>query len=165
MLGIMETVTVFRSADPSAEDDAKSVLNSLTTNGIPASLVDDRTPGVPQGVWEIRVAPSDQARAEQWIATHPVEDEFANPDESRDLDMVTVFRSAGTGNESEARLVKGLLDSNGIHAMLVGDDRFPNLSEHVRVPRVEVTEAKRLIANALDAGAAAAEEAEAETEK
>jgi len=164
MLGVMETVTVFRSADPSAEDDAKAVLNLLTADGIPAALVDDRTPGVLQGAWEVRVAAADQTRAEKLIATHPIEDEFANPDRSDALDMVTVFRSAGTGNESESMMVEGLLKSNGIPAMIFADTRFPNLSEHVRVPRADLTEAKRLIANALAAGPAAAEEAEAETE-
>jgi hypothetical protein len=61
-------------------------------------------------------------------------------------------------------LVKGLLDSNGIDAMIVADTRFPNLSEDVRVPRDQITEAKRLIANALALGPAAADEAEAGSE-
>jgi hypothetical protein len=164
MLEVMETVTVFRSADPSAEDDAKAVLKLLTASGISAMLVDDRAPGVPQGTWEVRVALADRIPAERLIATTPIEDEFSNPDESSDLDMVTIFRSAGTATESEAMLVKGLLESNGIDAMVVSDGRFPNFPEHVRVPRENLTEAKRLIANALAAGPAAAEEAEAETE-
>ncbi len=164
MLGSMETVTVFRSADPSAADDAKAVLNSLNANGISALLADDRSPGVPQGAWEVRVAAADRVRAEQWIATHPIEDEFANPNESSALDMVTVFRSAGTDIESEAMLVKGLLESNGIETMVVADSRFPNFPEHVRVARADLTEAKRLIANALAVGSAGAEEAEAGSE-
>ena len=158
-------VTVFRSADPSAAEDAKAVLNLLTDNGISAVLVDDKAPGVPQGVWEVQVALTDQVQAEQLIATNPIEDEFSNPDRSDAFDMVTVFRSAGTGNESESMLVKGLLESNGIQAMIVADTRFPNLSEHVRVPRAELTVAKRLIADALSVGSAAADEAEAESEK
>lgn len=164
MLGVVETVTVFRSADQSAEDDAKAVLNLLLDNGIEAQLVDDKAPGVMEGVWEVRVSAAAEAPATQLIATNPIEDEFANPSESHDLDMVTVFRSAGTGNESESMLVKGLLESNGIQAIIIADARFPNLSEHVRVPRADETEAKRLIANALAVGPNAADEAEAETE-
>jgi hypothetical protein len=164
MLGVMETVTVFRSADPSAESDATAVLNLLKAHGIAASLIDDKAPGVPQGAYEVHVAAADQAPAEALISTHPIEDEFSNPDESSDLDMVTVFRSAGSGTESEAMVVQGLLESNGVEALLMADSRFPNLSEHVRVPRNQVTDAKRLIANALAAGSAGAEEAEAGSE-
>jgi hypothetical protein len=164
MLGVMETVTVFRSGDPSAEDDAKAVLNLLVSNGISAMLVDDQAHSVPQGAWEVKVALAERVPAEHLIATTPIEDEFSNPDSSSSLDQVTVFRSAGTGIETEAMLVKALLDSNGIDAMIVADTRFPNFPEQVRVPRAEVTEAKRLIANALAAGSAGAEEAEAESE-
>lgn len=98
------------------------------------------------------------------IAANPVDDEFANPNESDRLDMVTVFRSAGTGAESEAMNVQALLASNGIEAMIVADARLPNLPEQIRVPREHVTEAKRLIAAALAAGPAGADEAEAGTE-
>jgi hypothetical protein len=61
----------------------------------------------------------------------------------------------------EAMSVKGILDAAGIYAMIESDPRFPNLPEEVRVPRIHVADAKRLIANALAAGAAAADEAEA----
>jgi hypothetical protein len=45
--------------------------------------------------------------------------------------------------------------------MIVGDPRFPNLPEEVRVAREHVTQAKRVIADAITAGPAAAAEAEA----
>ncbi|HLX43010.1 MAG TPA: DUF2007 domain-containing protein [Bryobacteraceae bacterium] len=157
----METVTVFRSADPGAQDDAAKVAELLTAQGVAATVLDDSAPGVPAGAWEVRVAASDSARADALIAANPIEDEFANPSESHAFDMVTVFR---TGAESEAMTVHALLQSNGIDAMLVGDARLPNLPEQVRVPREHVTEAKRLIATALATGPAGAEEAEASTE-
>jgi hypothetical protein len=47
---------------------------------------------------------------------------------------------------------------------VVADTRFPNLPEEVRVPREQVTEAKRVIAAALAAGRAGADEAEAQSE-
>jgi len=159
----METATVFRSADSTARADAAKIAGMLIAQGVPATLLDDSAPGVPTGAWEVRVSTHDSARSDALIAAHPVEaeDEFANPSQSPSLDMITVFR---TGAESEAMTVQALLESNGIEAMIVGDSRWPNLPEHVRVPRERVTEAKRLIATALAAGPAAAEEAEAGTE-
>lgn len=157
----MAQVTVFRSADERAEDDARAIAQLLSDSGIPAALLDDSAPGVPEGAWEVLVAESDSSRADALIATHPVD---APPDESHDLDMITVFRSAGTDIESEALTVKGLLRASRVPAEIVGDSRYPNLPQQVRVPRAQVNEARRLIAEALAAGPAAAEEAEAESE-
>jgi|ERR1700722_5299466 hypothetical protein len=157
-------VTVFRSADSSAEEDAKFVLETLTQNGVTADLADDQAPGVPSGAWEVRVAFADKERAEALIAANPIEDEFADVDESHDLDLVTVFQSAGNTSEMEAMSVLAMLKSNGIYAMTTADQRFPNLPDEVRVPQDKVAEAKRLIAEALAAGPAAADEAEAGTE-
>jgi putative signal transducing protein len=153
----METVTVFRSADPNAQDDAAKIAEMLQTNGVTATLLDDSAPGVPEGVWEVRVAAAHSSQADELIAAHPIQDELSNPSQSHAFDMVTVFR---TGAEMEAMTVHALLQSNGINAMIVGDARLPNLPEQVRVPREQVTEAKRLIASALATGSAGAEEAE-----
>lgn len=161
----VEPVTVFRSADTSAQEDASAIAQLLNDAGIPARLLDDSAPGVPEGAWEVCVAQADSARADAFIATHPLEDEFANPDESPDLDMVTVFRSAGTQTESEALNVKGLLDAAGIAAVTIADTRFPNLSQHVQVSRSHAAEACRVIAEALAAGPEAADEAETESER
>jgi hypothetical protein len=161
MLGEMEnTVVVFRSADANAEEDASAVLDLLTGEGIAATLLDDRAPGVPSGAWEVRVDAKDSQRAEALIAEDLVEDESEQVDGSHGLDLVTVFRAAGSGAELEAMSVKAILESNGIYAMLVADSRLPNLPEEVRVPREHLTQAKRLIADALAAGPAGAEEAE-----
>lgn len=85
-------------------------------------------------------------------------------EESHDLDMVTVFQSAGTTSEMEALSVQSLLQSAGIPAMVVGTQSLPNLPEEVRVAREHVTEAKRVIADALAAGPAGAAEAEKQSE-
>jgi hypothetical protein len=88
-----------------------------------------------------------------------------NPrEESHDLDMVTVFQSAGTTSEMEALSVQSLLEAAGITAMVVGTQSLPNLPEEVRVAKEHVTEAKRIIADALAAGPAGAAEAEKQTE-
>jgi hypothetical protein len=157
-------VTVFRSADSSAEEDAKRVVELLSRERIAATLVNDEAPGVSEGTWEVRAPAADSAAAEALIAANPPEDEYSNPDESSDLDMVTVFQSAGTTAEMEAMSVKTMLESNGIDAMIVSDSRLPNLPDEVRVPRDQVTEAKRVIQAALEAGPAGAAEAEASTE-
>jgi hypothetical protein len=157
----MALITVFRSADARAEDDARAIAQLLNDSAIPATLLDDSSPGVPEGAWEVQVTQADSSRADALIATHPVE---IPPDDSHDLDMIAVFRSAGTDTESEALTVKGLLRASGVPAEIVGDTRYPNLPQQVNVPRSQVAEARRLIAEALAAGPAAAEEAEAEGE-
>jgi hypothetical protein len=85
-------------------------------------------------------------------------------EESHDLDLVTVFQSAGTTSEMEALSVQALLEANGISAFIEGTQTMPNLPEEVRVAREHVTEAKRIIAAALEAGPAGALEAEKATE-
>lgn len=160
-----ELVTVFRSADSGAQEDAAEIVKLLGDSGIQASLLDDNSPGVLAGAWEVQVRPSDAARADALIAENwEEEDEFSNPDESHDLDLVTVFRSVGTGMESESMSVKAMLDSNGIYCMVISDPRWPNLPAEVRVPRDREAEAKRLIESALAAGPAGADEAEFGTE-
>lgn len=163
-------VTVFRSADPSAGEDAAKVAQMLAEEGIPATVLDDNAPGVPEGAWEVRAAPEHLARAEELISRFLAENEagngeFENVDASSDLDTVTVFRSGGTTSEMEAMAVKALLEASGISAILIGDSRFPNLPDEVRVAREHVTEAKRLIADARTVGSEGAEEAEASGEQ
>jgi len=159
----METqVTVFRSADESAQEDSQSIRNMLAKHGIPSTLLDDSAPGVPKGAWEVQVAEVDAPRADALVAANPPDDEFADVDASHDLDMVTVFEGAagGTG-EMESLSVRNLLESSGISVMMTGEGVLPNLSGDVRVPADRVEEARRLIAEALAAGPAAADAAEA----
>ena len=85
-------------------------------------------------------------------------------EESHDLDLVTVFQSAGTTSDMEAVSVKSLLEASGITAVVVSAEMMPNLPEEVRVAQEHATEAKRIIAAALSAGPAGALEAERQTE-
>ena len=81
-------------------------------------------------------------------------------------DLVTVFRlSAGSTDEMEVETVRGLLESAGIETVLVGDQPLPNLAEEIRVASDDAERAQQLIAEALAAGPAGADEAEAESEK
>jgi hypothetical protein len=102
MLGsIKNSVTVFRSADPSAHEDAAAVLELLTSHGLSGDLVDDSTPGAFAGVWEVQVEAKDSAKAEALIAANPPDEgEFSNVSASHDLDLVTVFHSPGSTSEN-----------------------------------------------------------------
>src|SRR5580692_4984818 len=100
-------VVVFRSADETANEDAAKVCELLVEQGVSAVIVDDSAPGVPSGAWEVRVAPQDQARAEELIAQFQPDDEFEDVDPSTALDEVTVFQSGGgTSSELEAASVQ-----------------------------------------------------------
>src|ERR1700733_14186486 len=84
--------------------------------------------------------------------------------------MATVFRSAGFAKETEALLVRGMLESNGLPAFVTGIEtmpgpyRFPLGEICGQVPEYRKDEAERLIAEARANGPAAAEEAEASGE-
>jgi hypothetical protein len=81
--------------------------------------------------------------------------------------MATVFRSGGSAKETEAQIVRGMLESNGVPAFLTGIEtmpspyRFPAREICVQVPEDREEEARRLLADAQAAGPAAAEAAEA----
>jgi hypothetical protein len=78
--------------------------------------------------------------------------------------MVCVF----SGAESEALVVKGLLQDNNIPASVTGSVDLPSqyrfAGYEVLVPEEYEADAKRVIAEATASGAAAADEAEAATE-
>ena len=77
--------------------------------------------------------------------------------------MATVFRSAGY--ETEAQLVRAMLESNGLPAFITGVEgmpswyRMPKREICVQVPEDRRDEAGRLISEARAAGPAAAEQA------
>jgi hypothetical protein len=85
-------------------------------------------------------------------------------DPSSDLDVVIVFSSSNHNAEMEATNIHGLLESNGIQAIVVGPSVIPSLEFQVRVQRSQAEEAQRLIAEARAAGPQAAAEAEASSE-
>jgi Putative prokaryotic signal transducing protein len=81
------------------------------------------------------------------------------------LDMVTLSNSGTIRAEMEADMIRGLLESNGIPVLVAGAAQYLGLGFEVKVPRGKVREAEQLIAEAQEAGPAAAAEAEAESEK
>jgi hypothetical protein len=154
-------ITVFRSADETASEDAADVFKMLIDEGIPAVLLDDSAPGIVEGAYEVRVDPEHKSRAEQLIAEFPPEDELEDVDPSEALDEVTVF---GAASEMEAMSVQAVLEAGGISAMIVGDSRYPNFPQEVRVAKELEPAARQLIKDALAVGPAGAEEAEASSE-
>ena len=157
----LDLVTVYRSMDPEAAEDADCIVELLTDAGIQAVVRDDTAPGVPEGVFEVRVPTADAARAEEIIAENPLPEEAEEVDPSSDLDLETIV---GASSEMEAMGIKNLLESNGIATVLVGDSVLPNFPFEVRVARDQVLRARVLIADAEKRGPAAADEAELESE-
>ena len=79
--------------------------------------------------------------------------------------MATVFQSSDHTAEFEAETIMGMLQSNGVEAFIKGLDVLPGAHEvEVMVPEAQQASAERLIAEAREAGPAAAEEAERASE-
>jgi sugar phosphate isomerase/epimerase len=61
--------------------------------------------------------------------------------------------------------IRAILDSQGIQSVLVSGSMFPSLPFEVRVPKALLEDARRAIAAAEEAGPAAADEGERESEE
>jgi hypothetical protein len=160
-----DLVTVYRSMDANAKEDCETIVEILSDRNIPAVILDDTAPGVPEGAYEVQVPAADSARAEAIVDENPLPDEVEEVNDSEDLDLQTIFHSDGTMAEVEAMGVKNVLESNGIAAVLVGDSVLPNLGFEVKVARDQAENATRLIAQAEKDGPASAEAGELESEK
>jgi len=156
-----ELITVFRSAETDAKTDAAEVQERLSQAGIQSVVVDDDTPGVVEGSWEVRVAPEDRERAEAIASAAPPEpeDEVEVSDAAlgHDLDFVPLFRSQKHDAEMEAISIQSVLEANGIPCMLVGSSSFPSLPFEVRVPKTRLEEAKNLLAEIEQSAAESSE--------
>jgi hypothetical protein len=148
---------VFRSMDSSAKEDCRTLIDELTAAGLHPLLLDDTVPGVPEGVFEVRVPAAEAARAE----------EIANVDDSEPVDNSELLDLETIANVSEVEAlgIKSLLESSGISTVvLVGDAVLPNFPFEVRVTHEQAAQARQLIAQAENAGPAAADAAEAAAE-
>lgn len=166
MTGDTEMITVFRSADDDAEEDARAIGELLTAQGINSVVLDDSAPGVPAGAWEVRTPPADSGRAETLIGEASLPDsELTEVSDAPELEAVTVFRArSSVTSEMEATSVKSLLEASGIAAILVGDARLPNLPFEVRVAKDQLEEAERILEQAREVGREAAEQEEQASE-
>jgi hypothetical protein len=152
-----EFITVFRSADNSAEADATAARDELIQAGIQAVLLGADTPGVVEGSWEVRVPAASQFDAEALLAVEEPEpeDESEVPEEglSHDLDFVNVFASNANDAEMEAISIQSILEASGIPTTVIGSAQFPSLGFEVRVPKTRLEEAQTLVSEARQSGA------------
>ena len=156
-----QLVTVYRSMDESAKGDCETIASLLTAEGLSPVILDDQAPGVPEGVYEVRVPAAEAAKADQVIANNPLPDEVEEVDDAPELDLETIYHSEGSPTgEVEAMGIKNVLEANGIAAVIVGDSVLPNFPFEVRVAREQADRAKALMEEASKAGPAAADEAE-----
>jgi hypothetical protein len=139
--------------DASAAEDCQEILDLLQDAGIAAVLRDDSAPGVPEGVFEVRVPAANAAQADKLIAENPLPDDVEEVDPSSELDLETI---ASAASEMEATGMKSFLDSNGIAAVLVGDSVLPNLAFEVRVARDQAERARQLVEEAQRPGPSSA---------
>jgi aryl-alcohol dehydrogenase-like predicted oxidoreductase len=79
--------------------------------------------------------------------------------------METLFSSSNHDAEMEAMAIHSILQASGVPSVLVGSSTLPNLAFEVQVPREDLEEAQRILAEAQAAGPAAAAEAEAASEE
>ena len=86
-------------------------------------------------------------------------------DPSHDLDMVPLFTSHNVDAETEAEVIRGILDASAIPSILVGSSGYPSLGFEIRVPHAWFEEAKRVVQEQREAGPQAAAEGEANSER
>ncbi len=155
-----ELVIVFRSAEPSALDEASAVLDLLVEAGLNPAILTDQYPGVPEGAVEVRVPAEEEAAALASIdeASVAVVEEGDN---STAMDLVEVYQGSGTTAEIEAMSVRAVLDAYQIPNVVSGGASMPNLPVVVKVPLSYEYQALQTLEEARAAGPAAAE-AEAE---
>lgn len=151
--------------DATAKQDCEIIVDQLAAEGLSPVILDDTAPGVPEGVFEVRVPAAESGRAEGIVAANPLPDEVEEVDNSSDLDLETIYHSEGSAtSEIEVLGIQNILESNGIAVVVVGDSVLPNLGFEIRVAREQAERAKQLIAEAESAGPAAADEAELQGE-
>lgn len=85
-------------------------------------------------------------------------------DPSHDMDMQPVFSETGPLAELEALSIQGVLEANDIPVVISGSSTLPVTEFTVQVPESRFEEAQEIIAEAQQAGPAAAEQAEREGE-
>jgi len=154
-----DLVTVFRSADPSASDDAAAVVDLLAEAGLNPAMFNEDAPGVPEGAYEVRVPADEEPQAIQAMTEAWGQPDEGESDDSHAQDLVILYEGMGTNAEVEAMGIRAVLDASDIPSVLVGASPYPNLPLLVKVPRsIELT-ARQVLAEAQQAGPSAAEEA------
>src|SRR3954470_6464847 len=126
-----DLVTVYRSADTNAEEDATAIREILLKEGFHPYLAGDDAPDVVTGTYEVRVPRAEAESAEAAIGDRAITDDPEPADPSHELDMVTVASTDGTTGEMEATAIKSILDANGINSMIIGNPVLPSVGFEV----------------------------------
>lgn len=93
-----------------------------------------------------------------------LEDEFAGADPSHKMDAEVIWSGMGPSAEMEAVGIQSVLTAAGIDAIINGFSQIPSVPFEVLVARGRVEQARRVLAEAVAAGADAADEGERESE-
>jgi len=144
-------VTVFRSADADAADQAEDVCDLLVESGMTAIVADDSEPGIEEGSFEVRV-PAEQAAEAEAILTAAAEAPEDMEYSGEDMDLVSIFETGTEISEMEALSLKTLLESNNIPTVIEGATTLPNLGFDVRVPIRYLDDARRVVEEAAATG-------------
>jgi hypothetical protein len=155
-----DLITVYRSADTNADEDAKTIQDLLLKGGFNARLFGDNAVGVVEGTYEVRVPQVEAEAAEALIGERATADDPEPVDPSHDLDLVTVATTDGTTGEMEATAIQSVLTANDIDSVIVGTSTLPTMGFEVRVAEEDQARAEEVIKEAMAAGPAAAFEAE-----
>lgn len=155
-----EWITVYRSADSNADEDAVTVRDLLLKGGFNARVFGDNAHDVVEGTYEVRVPRAEAEAAEALIGERATADDPEPVDDSHDLDLITVAATDGTTGEMEAISIKSILEANGIDSLIVGNSTLPNMGFEVRVAEADEERAREVLREAQAAGPAAALEAE-----
>jgi len=158
-----EMVTVFRSADSTATEEASAIVDMLADAGLNAMLLTDEYPGVLQGTVEIRVTAEEEEAALDVIDSQSAGE--ADGTASHSYDLVELYNGQGSTGEVEALSIRAVLDASHIPSVLIGSPTMPNLAFRVMVPEVFAVAAEQVLGEAENAGPAAAEEGEAASEE
>lgn len=158
-----ETVTVFRSGDTNAQEEASVILDMLADAGLNPMMLTDDYPGVLQGTIEVRVPAEEEEAALDVIDSQSAEEAGGSP--AHGYDLVELYRGMGTTGEVEALSIRSVLDANHIPSVLVGSMQMPNFPFRVMVPQLFNEAAQQALDEAAAAGPAAAEEGEAASER
>lgn len=160
MIDETDLITVYRSADSNAGQDAKAIQELLVKGGFDARLFGDNALEVVEGTYEVRVPRAEGKAAEALIAERSTADNPESVDPSHDLDLVTIAMTDGTTGEMEAMAIQSVLDANEIDSVIVGNSTLPTMGFEVRVAEEEQRDAEAAIEEAKAAGPEAALEAE-----
>src|SRR5678815_1200791 len=105
-------VTVFRSADSTATEEASAIVDMLADAGLNAMLLTDEYPGVLQGTVEVRVPAEEEEAALDVIDSQSAGE--ADGTASHSYDLVELYNGQGSTGEVEALSIRAVLDASHI---------------------------------------------------